>query len=202
MRAMPTRFLGVPDRSAYLAADEVIDHTHPSVAAQAARLRGPDPIETARRCFLYVRDEVAHSGDSQHSPTTCTASEVLARATGYCYAKSHLLVALLRQNGLAAGLCYQRLTIDGPHPPYCLHGLVAVELPAFGFYAIDARGNKPGVDARFEPPHERLAFPIAHPGERDFSQIFARPLEAVLACLRRHVTWDAMRANLPDAERL
>jgi transglutaminase-like putative cysteine protease len=191
-----------PDRAAYFAADDVIDHTHPRVATQAARLRAAHPLETARRCFVYVRDAIAHSGDARHSPTTCTASEVLARGTGYCYAKSHLLVALLRQNGLAAGLCYQRLTVDGPHPPYCLHGLVAVELPELGFYAIDARGNKPGVDARFEPPHERLALPITHPGERDFPQIFARPLDLVVDCLRRHATWDAVRANLPDVEQL
>lgn len=189
----------VHDLGPYLAADDVIDHTHPSIREAAARLRGTDASDTARRCFQFVRDEVAHSGDHRRSPTTCAASEALAARTGFCYAKAHLLAALLRQNALPAGLCYQRLTVDGPLPPYCLHGFTAVHLPDRGWYAMDPRGNKPGVDAQFMPPIERLAFPIAHPGERDFPFIFARPLPAVVSCLRTHATWDTVRDNLPDA---
>ena len=83
---------------------------------------------------------------------TCRASDVLAARTGFCYAKSHLLAALLRANGIPAALCYQRLSIDGQGPPFCLHGLNAVHLPEHGWYRIDARGNKPGVDAQFTPP--------------------------------------------------
>lgn len=189
-------------REAYLASCSVVDHHHPAVRAEAQRLKSRDPVETARRCFERVRDGIAHSADHQRSPTTCSASEVLAHETGYCYAKSHLLAALLRANGLPAGLCYQRLTVDGPTPPHCLHGYVAVELPDMGFYAIDARGNKQGVLAEFDPPHERLAFRTEHAGERDFPLIFAEPLAVVVACLREHTTWDAVLANLPDATEL
>jgi len=186
------------EHAAYLAADDVVDFRHPTVLARATVLLGSDTTDTARRCFEFVRDEVQHSADHRRSPTTCSASSVLEARTGYCYAKSHLLVALLRANGLAAGFCYQRLTVDGPSPPYCLHGLVAVELPDFGWYAMDARGNKPGVDARFEPPHEVLAFALQYPGEYDLAPILAVPLPAVVACLRAYPTWDGVLANLPD----
>src|SRR5437867_9797512 len=95
----------------------------------------------------------------------CAASEVLRARTGFCYAKSHLLVALLRANGVPAGLCYQRLALDETGSAFCLHGLAAVWLPAVGWYRIDPRGNKPGVDAQLAPPVERLAFAARLPGE-------------------------------------
>jgi transglutaminase-like putative cysteine protease len=66
------------------------------------------------------------------NPVTCKASDVLIHGTGYCYAKSHLLVALLRANGIPAGLCYQRLTIENDGPSYCLRGLNAVYLEQHG----------------------------------------------------------------------
>jgi len=37
------------------------------------------------------------------NPVTCKASDVLIYGTGYCYAKSHLLAALLRANAIPAG---------------------------------------------------------------------------------------------------
>jgi transglutaminase-like putative cysteine protease len=90
---------------------------------------------------------------------------VLEHGTGLCYAKSHLLAAVLRANGIPAGFCYQRLSRDEPGAPYCLHGLNSVYLPAYGWCPIDARGNKSGVDAQFGPPERRLAFAIQFPGE-------------------------------------
>nr|WP_320193052.1 transglutaminase family protein [uncultured Desulfobacter sp.] len=67
---------------------------------------------------------------------------VLKYKTGYCYAKSHLLAALLRACNIPAGLCYQRLTIANNKAPFCLHGLNAVYLQRHGWYRIDSRGNK------------------------------------------------------------
>ena len=79
--------------------------------------------------------------------------------------------ALLRANGIPAGLCYQRLSIDGTGPPFCLHGLNAVHLDQHGWVRCDARGNKPGVDAFFDPPAERLAFATNIRGERDLPEV-------------------------------
>src|SRR5262245_37511061 len=110
----------------FLRPTDVIDWTAPSIASLAAELRGRDVEATARNCFEFVRDEIQHSGDAQSGPATCVASEVLAHRTGYCYAKSHLLAALLRANGIPAGFCYQRLSIDDTGPPFSLHGFNAI----------------------------------------------------------------------------
>ena len=146
----------------YLTPSKYIDFDAPAVAEKAASLAGgvSSEIEVAQRCFEFVRDHIKHSGDFNLNPVTCHASEVLLHGTGFCYAKSHLLAALLRANAIPAGLCYQRISAGDAGPPYCLHGLNAVYLATHGWYRVDARGNKPGVVAEFCPPKEVLAFPI------------------------------------------
>jgi hypothetical protein len=103
----------------FLRSTEIIDWLHPDVSACALRLRGDsnDPLVIARRCFEWVRDEIKHTADYGLKPVTCAASEVLQEGSGYCYAKSHLLAAVLRANGIPAGLCYQRLSLDGHGRP-------------------------------------------------------------------------------------
>jgi transglutaminase-like putative cysteine protease len=184
----------------YLAASRIIDCHHPAVVAKAAELvdGAIHDRERARRCFEFVRDDIRHSWDFGLNPVTCSASEVLRHGTGYCYAKSHLLAALLRASGIAAGLCYQRLSVDGGGAPFCLHGLNAVFLRDFGWYRIDARGNKPGVDAQFTPPVERLAFALDVPGEADLPGIHAEPLPLVVNVLTRCATVQQVYEQLPD----
>jgi transglutaminase-like putative cysteine protease len=184
----------------FLASTDVVDWYHPDVQTAAWLLAGgeSDPIKIARRCFEWVRDETQHCMDFGRSEVTCRASEVLTHGTGFCYAKSHLLAALLRANGVPAGFCYQRLSVDGVGEPYCLHGLNAVWLPSYGWYRIDARGNRPGVSAEFDPPHERLAFGTQLSGERMLPEILAEPLPMVVDALRQHPTVAAAAANLPD----
>src|SRR5215510_1892197 len=115
----------------FLESTDVIDWRHPDVLARARTLRhgSSDPVDTARRSFEWVRDEIKHSADYCLIPVTCSASEVLRHGSGYCYAKSHLLAALLRANGLPAGFCYQRLSLDPDARAFCLHGFNAVLLP-------------------------------------------------------------------------
>ncbi|MCF8179223.1 MAG: transglutaminase family protein [Sulfuritalea sp.] len=186
----------------YLESSEFVDWRTPAVLARARRLaKGAEtPEDIARRCFEFVRDDIRHSWDHQLNPVTCKASDVLEHGTGYCYAKSHLLAALLRANGIPAGLCYQRLTIDNDRPPFCLHGLNAVYLEPYGWYRIDARGNKPGVTADFCPPVERLAFAIGSHGEADLPEIWAEPLAIVVRALDEGKTWRDVGENLPDIE--
>jgi transglutaminase-like putative cysteine protease len=189
----------VPE-SLFLAATDIIDWQTPAVRQLAVDLAasGMDPFCITKTCFEWVRDQIKHSSDYKLNPVTCNASEVLAAGTGYCYAKSHLLAALLRANGIPAGLCYQRLSIDGVAPPFCLHGLNAVQLPGIGWYRIDARGNRADVHAEFDPPHERLAFAIQFAGECNLPGVYADPLPEVVATLKTHKSWDAVLANLPD----
>ena len=184
----------------FLRATEVIDHDHPSVAAKARALRGDltDPVAIARACFLFVRDEISHSVDARANPLTRRASDVLHHGTGYCFAKSHLLAALLRANGMPAGFCYQRLSIDDVGPPFTLHGFNAVDLPGIGWHRVDPRGNKPGVFSDFTPPVEVLAYQPKLPGEADLPEVHADPLPVVLEHLGAHTTWDGLLADLPD----
>jgi transglutaminase-like putative cysteine protease len=186
----------------YLKSTDVIDWEHPNVLAKANTLSNGigDATIIARRCFEWVRDEIRHSRDYLLSPVTCSASEVLKEGSGYCYAKSHLLAALLRANGIPAGFCYQRLSRDENGAPYSLHGLNAVLLPHIGWYRVDSRGNRAGIDSQFEPPVERLAFPIVLPGEADLPEIWSDPLPIVVEALRTHSSADALWEALPDLE--
>jgi transglutaminase-like putative cysteine protease len=184
----------------FLKRTEIIDWNHPGVLSKARELSKniTDVQEIAGRCFAWVRDSIQHSSDFRRNPVTCSASQVLTEGTGYCYAKSHLLAALLRANGIPAGFCYQRLSVLGDGPPYSLHGLNAVHLPVHGWYRADSRGNKPGVDAQFMPPTERLAFKVTLPGERSFPEILTDPLPVVVSALRKYSHWDELYKNLPD----
>ena len=161
----------------YLHSTEIIDWEHPKIQklAKELALEAEGPVEITKRCFEWVRDEIYHSHDYCLNPITLKASEVLEAGTGYCYAKSHLLAALLRANGIPTGLCYQRLSRDENGEPFCLHGLNAVYLPDIGWYRIDARGNKKSVNAQYAPPEEILAYEIKVEGEADLPEIWADP---------------------------
>ncbi len=187
---------------AYLRSSRYIDFDDEAVAALAVRLAAGQQgdLAIARSCFLFVRDEIRHSWDFRANPVTRRASEVLRHGTGYCYAKSHLLAALLRANGIPAGLCYQRLSVGDAGPPYCLHGLNAVFLQDHGWYRCDPRGNKPGVDARFTPPHEVLAFPALGASESDLPGIWAEPLPEVIEVLERYDDVAQVHDHLPDVD--
>ena len=184
----------------YLNVSEWIDWQHPAVLGKAQELAAglSDKTAIARRCFEFVRDQIRHSWDYRQNPVTCMASDVLEYKTGYCYAKSHLLAALLRANGIPAALCYQRLSVGDSGAPYCLHGLNAVWLEKYGWYRIDARGNKPGINARFCPPLEQLAFPLQDSNEADLPGLYADPLPEVIQVLTSSATVEEVHRNLPD----
>ena len=162
-----------PDFSIYLASSTHIDSEHPAVRAKAAALAA------------------GAVGDAA----------IAARC--FAFVRDEIAHSwLLRANGIPAGLCYQRLAVGEIGPPFCLHGLNAVYLQEFGWYRIDARGNKPGVAAAFTPPREQLAFPVLAPEERDLPEIWAAPLPQVVASLTGHATVEDVAAHLPDIELL
>ncbi len=184
----------------FLRPTSAIDSDAAAVIALAAELAGDsaDDEEVARRCFLWVRDNVRHSSDCGIPAVTCSASEVLEQRVGFCFAKSHLLAALLRARGIPAALCYQRLALDENGTAFCLHGLVTVFLQRHGWYRTDPRGDKPGIITDFCPPTERLAFTPSLPGETDIDTRFADALPSVIATLRSCRNADEVAANLPD----
>ena len=184
----------------YLKVSEIIDWQHPEIIACAKQIAAGDrtPIAAAKACFEWVRDEIRHSVDYRMNPVTCRASDVLEHRTGYCFAKSHLLAALLRANLIPTGFCYQRLSIDDKGAPYTLHGFNAIYLPEIGWYRVDARGNKAGINARFTPPQEQLAYKIQFSEEADFPAILTEPLQIIVEALQGQNTWDDMLRNVPD----
>ena len=184
----------------FLRATDIIDSVHPTIIAAAAEIAGDatDDEEIARRCFIWVRDFVRHSSDHPNPVVTCAASDVLKHRAGFCYAKSHLLAALLRARGVPAALCYQRLAFDDTASSFFLHGLVAVHLKRHGWYRVDPRGDKPGVSSAFTPPLECLPYAPKLPGEMDVPGRFADAMACVVSTLRQWPTAAEVRANLPD----
>jgi transglutaminase-like putative cysteine protease len=187
----------------FLRATPVIDHDHPAVRELALALAQghTGDVAIARACFTFVRDEIRHSWDVKENPVTLSASAVFAHKTGYCFAKSHLLAALLRANAIPAGFCYQRLKNHADvGPAFYLHGLNAVWLEEYGWYRADARGNRADVHAEFTPPEEHLAFVPTEPGEADLTGVFSDPLPVVVELLTKYTDYLDVRRHLPDVE--
>ena len=184
----------------YLEETEIIDYKNIKVYTLAMDLAKncKTDIQIAQKCFEYVRDNINHSGDYQDEITTYKASDVLKYKTGWCYAKSHLLAALLRANGIPAGFSYQRLSCsEYKKDIYCLHGLNNIYLKEYGWYRVDARGNKEGVNAQFTPPYEQLAFELGE-HEFDLPEPLDEPLDEVIESLKTHRCYAEMVENFPD----
>jgi len=184
----------------YLEETDIIDYGNKEVHDLAMHLAKGCETDTqiAKKCFEWVRDNINHSGDYKDDITTYKASDVLKYKTGWCYAKSHLLAALLRANAIPTGFCYQRLSCsEYKKDIYCLHGLNSIYLKEFGWYRVDARGNKEGVNAQFNPPYEQLAFAL---GEKEFDLpvVLSEPLEEVIFALKKYKCYDEMIENFPD----
>ncbi|CAH0344259.1 transglutaminase family protein [Bacillus sp. CECT 9360] len=175
----------------YLEETYVVNYSHPLIKEKVHELfhdRQSD-IEKARVAFEFVRDEISHSWDIQSKRVTCTASEVLEYREGICYAKSNLFAALLRSAGIPTGFCYQRLMIfDTPEKGYSIHTLNAFFLTSLNrWIRIDARGNKPGVQAEFSIDEEILAFKVQEKfDEKDYPVIYTKPNPQTITTLETH----------------
>lgn len=168
----------------YLGADQIIQSDHPDVVAlgQELRDRHAGDAEFAEAAFDWVRDNIAHAYDAQDHRVTLTASQVLAEGVGLCYAKSSLLAAILRSQGIPTGLCYQRLgNLEDGH---VLHGLVAVHLDG-AWHRQDPRGNKAGIDAQFSLGTEQVAYVIdENKGEQDYPRVYVSAADEVVNALQ------------------
>lgn len=144
------------------------------------------PQERARIAFELARDGISHSFDTQYKPVVITAEEALEQKEGICFAKSHLLATLLRGMDIPAGFCYQRVLRKGTvESGYALHGLNAIYLPETGWFRVDPRGNKPGIDSQFTTDKEQLAYPIrTELGEVDYPNVLTEPLLSVIDAMR------------------
>ncbi|WP_048138298.1 MULTISPECIES: transglutaminase family protein [unclassified Methanosarcina] len=176
----------------YLKKSEVIDYDHKLIVEKCLELRKgvkeEDELGLIRKIYEFVRDDVHHSGDVGTQEVTCKASEVLEAGHGICCAKSHLLAAMLRYFGIPTGFCYQKLCSgqEGINRKV-LHGLNAVYLKDLNKWVrLDARGNKPGVDAQFSIEGEKIAWPVNEErGEEDHPVIFVEPNPTVVEILKK-----------------
>lgn len=191
------------DLAEYLLESEIVNYSHPLVRKKAAELSAglSDEIALVKAVYEYVRDKIPHTFDIQGSQVSCRASEVIGLGEGICYAKANLLAALLRACGIPAGFCYQRLTKgDSLDTGHGIHALNGVYLKTLGrWIRLDARGNKPGVNAQFSLEEELLAFPVRPEcGEEEYAVIYSKPNPGTIEALKKSSNWAEIYDNMPD----
>ena len=174
----------------YLKNSETINYDNSLIVNKCLELQKStdDEISLIKKVYEFVRDEINHSGDINAEKVTCTASEVLEAGHGICCAKTHLFAAMLRFYGIPAGFCYQKLCSGQEEVNRkVLHGLNAVYLKDLNrWIRLDARGNKPGVDAQFSIYEEKIAWPVDRElGEEDNPVIFKEPNLTVVEVLTK-----------------
>lgn len=187
---------------AYLKHDDVIDYDNEAVAelADALYQKADSELDFMKKAYEFVRDNISHSADINEDMITCSASEVLKAGHGICFAKSHLLAALLRCKSVPTGFCYQKLILDDETAPVLIyHGLNGVYIKEYKKWVrFDARGNKTGVNAQFSIEREQLAFPIRlNMGEADSFIVYPDPDRKILEKLRKNKTRTELWGDLP-----
>ena len=203
------------DLGRYLEDTITIDWQTPAIMERSKTLleARDEPEERVTALFEFVRDEIDHSFDNGRGldpmVTTCSASQVLKEGTGLCYAKSHLLAALLRVAGFPTGFCYVRLINAERGDKFTLHGFNAVYWkPLGGWIYLDPRGNRDAImdgepaiesEARFEAPFSLAYAPDVDRGEAFLPFIYRRPAKRIIDLLERAPDFAAVRRNLPDS---
>lgn len=157
--------------------------------------------EQAKLAFEIARDEIAHSFDVKGKIVTINAEDVLNKREGICFAKAHLLATLLRGLDIPTGYCYQRVLRKGTvESGYALHGLNAAWLGGVGWFRLDPRGNKPGIDSEFSTDVEKLAYPIrTELGEVDYPYVFMKPLPSVITAMHDSKDVDELFYKRPES---
>ena len=186
----------------YLKQDDVVDYDKKAIIALANALfkKAENELDFIKKTYEFVRDRIPHSADIQEDGIPCAASEVLKAGHGICFAKSHLLAAILRCKSVPAGFCYQKLILDDETAPVLIyHGLNGIySKDCKKWIRLDARGNKTGVNAQFSIETERLAFPIRpQMGEADGFVIYPDPDRKVLQTMRESKTRTELWKHLP-----
>lgn len=192
------------DLNEYLMSNSIVDfkdNDKINSLALSIKIKSKSEIDFVKNVYEWVRDNISHSHDILKNSVTFTASEVLTEGHGTCFAKSNLLAALLRSQGIPCGFCYQKLILDDETAPYLiLHGLNAVYLSEINkWIRLDARGNKDGVDAQFLIDHEQLAFPVRkNMGEEDIPIIYANPSNNIAKKFSLYDDLSELWNNLPN----
>jgi len=192
------------DLNKYLIELNEVDYSNQVIQDKITELFNPTQteLEKIKIAFEFVRDKISHSYDIQSTLVTCNASETLTNMEGICYAKSNLLAALLRSQGIPTGFCYQRLMFSNtPKDGYCIHALNAVFLKDLNkWIRLDARGNKKGIDAQFSIDEEKIAYTIQEEfDEIDYPIIYAKPHPKTISTLKKQTNaLEMCKYHLPE----
>src|SRR5690625_2417066 len=183
--------------------DGIIDYEEPIMQEKISEIKNAtDNVkEQAELAFNFVRDDIEHSFDTNSKLITISATETLKKKEGICFAKSHLLAALLRGLDIPAGFCYQRVVRKGTvESGYALHGLNALYLDEVGWFRVDPRGNKEGIYSEFCTDKEKLAYPIrSELDEMDYPHVYSHPLQSVITSMNESKDCHELFYNRPEA---
>ncbi|MDO5558985.1 MAG: transglutaminase-like domain-containing protein [Oscillospiraceae bacterium] len=189
------------DLEKFLEESFYVDYENENIISKAEELfsQQMNAVQKAKAAYEFVRDEIPHSFDKQPAAVTARASDVLRYKTGICHAKSNLLAALLRSQGIPAGFCFEHITlVNDDSMGYCLHCYNAVYLDS-RWIRLDARGNKEGINAQFSVDKPVLAYiPRPQYDEYFIKGIFSCPDTGTMKMLENAKTLEDIMENIPD----
>jgi len=198
---MPDPYPDRSDISDYLESSDIIDYDHPLIenAVQQLTYGLKDDISKARAIYEFTRDHIFHSFDINAASVTITASEVFDKGHGICYAKAHLLAALMRAAGIPAGFCYQ-LIRDKDTGRLKVHGLNAVYIEELkkwvrldSCYTVNEDepwGNDPFRESTVRSINSEL-------GEKEDLTVYHAPKKSILKALEAADSLEVLRDLLP-----
>lgn len=181
----------------YLVDDEIIDYSDCAILELSDTLfyAAKDKTDFIRLAYEYVRDNIPHSADIGISSIPYVASDVLNQKHGVCFAKAHLLAALLRCKDVPSGFCYQKVILNEEQSEkLAYHGLNGVYIEELKrWIRLDA-----GTGGKFSLKEEYLVFQIRkEKGEKDGYIIYPVPDRNVIECLQRSQSLCTLMENPP-----
>lgn len=92
------------------------------------------------------------------------------------------------------------MSVSSDNSPIVLHGLNSIYLKTIGkWIRLDARGNKPGVNAEFSVEEEKLAYIVNEDiGEFDNHIVYSKPNYNVINSLEKYKMFAELKENLPS----
>ncbi len=198
---MPDPYPDRSDISDYLESSDIIDYDNPLIANAAQQLTYglKDNISKARAIYEFTRDHIFHSFDINATSVTITASEVFDKGHGICFAKAHLLAALMRVAEIPTGFCYQ-LIYDNDSNRLMIHGLNAVYIDEMGKWVRldschhiaedDPWGNDPFKESTVRSINSEL-------GEMDDLTIYYAPKKKIIKALMAADSLEVLKDLIP-----
>jgi len=189
------------DMSDYLENSDIIDFDHPLVSQTAEQLTYglKDSLSKAREIYKFTRDHIFNSIEINATSVTKTASEVLDKGHGICFAKAHLLAALMRASGIPAGFCYQ-VVYDEDLERLIVHGFNGIYIKELDkWLRIDACFQPDINDWEFDPFKESTVKSVRKEiGESDDLTVYHAPNKKILKILNAADTVEELLHLIPS----